>query len=394
MSVTCDGRMEEARVAWGGVGAMALCVAVLIASEFMPLSLLSPIAADLDISEGRAGQAIAVSGAFAVLTSLSIAGGTRRLDRRTVMLALTAILVGSGLVVTLAPNHGVLMLGRALLGVAIGGFWSLSIAIVMRLLPAERVPEGLSMLNAAAAAATTVAAPLGSLLGAGIGWRGAFFLVVPLGLLALAWQWIALPKLEPRRGRGGAANAFALLRRPAVLLGMAAILFLFMGQFALFTYLRPFLEQVTRLELPALSTVLLAIGLAGVAGTWLAARLLRRHLFSLLVGIPLAMAALAVALIAFGAEPAPACLLLAAWGFFATAAPVGWGTWLSRTMPEEAEVGGGLQVAVIQLAITLGAGAGGVLFDAVGWWSAFALAAGLLCLSSLSALAVRRTTRI
>ncbi len=59
--------------AWGAVASMALCVAVLIASEFMPVSLLTPIARDLGMSEGQAGQAISISGLFAVLTSLFIA---------------------------------------------------------------------------------------------------------------------------------------------------------------------------------------------------------------------------------------------------------------------------------------------------------------------------------
>ena len=74
MDTNYDGRLVEPRAAWGAVLSMALCVAVLIASEFMPVSLLTPIAADLGISEGRAGQAISVSGLFAVVTSLSIAG--------------------------------------------------------------------------------------------------------------------------------------------------------------------------------------------------------------------------------------------------------------------------------------------------------------------------------
>ena len=123
-------------------------MAVLIASEFMPVSLLTPIAADLGVTEGQTGQAISISGIFAVLTSLFISGLTRRLDRRLVLLAFSASLVLSGAIVTLAPNYPVLMLGRALLGVAIGGFWSMSTSIVMRLLPASMVPKGLAMINA------------------------------------------------------------------------------------------------------------------------------------------------------------------------------------------------------------------------------------------------------
>ena len=94
------------------------------------------------------------------------------------------------------------------------------------------------------------------------------------------------------------------------------------------------------------------------------------------------MAVLALALIAFGTSAIVTGIALVAWGFFGTAAPVGWGTWLSRYLPDDAEAGGGLQVATIQLAITLGAAIGGALFDTAGWWSAFVFAAVLLCASS------------
>jgi predicted MFS family arabinose efflux permease len=390
--VTYDSELTNSRSAWSAVISMALCVAVLIASEFMPVSLLSPIAADLGITAGQTGQAISISGAFAVVTSLFIAGLTRRIDRRIVVLAFTGLLVVSGLAVTFAPNYAFLMVGRALLGMAIGGFWSMSTAIVMRLLPADLVPKGLALLNAGNAIAATIAAPLGSFLGAYVGWRGAFFMVVPLGLLALVWQWISLPALAPRRDRG-TANVFTLLGRLPVALGMASILLFFMGQFALFTYLRPFLEQVTQLDIADLSAILLVMGLAGVVGTWCIGHLLNKRLFSILTVIPIIMALLASGLVLFGAAPILVSLLLSAWGFFGTAAPVGWGTWLTRAMPDDAEAGGGLQVAVIQLAITAGAATGGFLFDAVGWWSTFALSAGLLCGSSLLAVAAWRVNR-
>ena len=234
--------------AWGAVISMALCVSVLIASEFMPVSLLSPIATELGITEGRAGQAISISGIFAVLTSILVAGLTRRLDRRLVLASFSLILVISGTIVTFAPNYLMLMIGRALLGIAIGGFWSMSTSIVMRLVPEQSVPKGLAMLNAGNAIAATIAAPLGSLLGGYIGWRGAFFAVVPLALLALAWQWISLPSLPPRLN-ADSANVFRLLLRPPVAIGMASIMLLFMGQFALFTYLRPFLETVTSVSI-------------------------------------------------------------------------------------------------------------------------------------------------
>ena len=191
--------------AWGAVLAMSLCVFVLIASEFMPVSLLTPIASELHMTEGEAGQAISVSGIFAVVTSVFIASTVRRIDRKVLLLALTGLMLASGMIVALAANYAVFMIGRALLSIAIGGFWSMSTATVMRLVPEKSVPKALAILNGGNAPAATIAAPLGSFLGALIGWRGAFFIVVPLAAVALCWQLLSLPAM--RRERASPAHS-------------------------------------------------------------------------------------------------------------------------------------------------------------------------------------------
>jgi len=370
---------------WGAVFALTLCVAALIASEFLPVSLLTPLATDLHMTEGRAGQAIAVSGLFAVATSLLIAAATRGIDRRVVLLSMALLMVLSGLMVALAPNTVVFMAGRALLGVVIGGFWSLSTATVMRLVPQRDVPRALGLLNGGNALATTIAAPLGSFLGQYIGWRGAFFAVVPLALLTLGWLFVSLPAMpSDRHSQGG--TVFRVLRRQHVPFGMLSVMLLFFGQFALFTYLRPFLETVTRVNVSTLSLLLLISGAAGLLGTALIGKVLRTRLYSVLIALPLAMAVIAVAFILFGRSPVLVGVLLAGWGLIGTAAPVGWSTWMSRVLPDDAEAGGGLMVAVIQLAITLGATAGGLIYDLSGYRSTFGLSALALCVSALLAM--------
>lgn len=391
MAVTCDEKAERL-AAWGAVFSMALAAFVLIASEFLPVSLLPLVARDLAITEGQTGQAISISGVFAVVTSLFVARLSRRLDRRVVASGFTFLLVASGAIVTLAPNYAVLMLGRVLLGISIGGFWSMSTSIVMRLVPDSEVPKALAWINGGNALAATISAPLGSLLGAYIGWRGAFLMLAPIAILALVWQWIVLPSMPPR-GEARSGNVLRLLARRQVLLGMASTMFLFMGQFALFTYLRPFLETAGGFGIEAISMLLLLMGLAGVLGTAAIGRLLRTQLFSLLIGIPAIMALLALGMIACASMPPATALLLAGWGFFGTAAPVGWGTWVSRHISDDAEAGGGLSVAVIQLGITAGAAGGGYVFDRFGWWSPFLMAAAILALSAVLAAAAWRNTR-
>jgi len=376
-------RRQPSAASWSAVFALSLCVATLIASEFMPVSLLTPIAADLHITEGQAGQAIAISGVVAVLTSLSISSLTRNIDRRIVLLGLTLLMAVSGVMVAFAPSTFIFMTGRALVGVVIGGFWSMSAATVMRLVPETDVPRALGLLNGGNALATTIAAPLGSFLGQFIGWRGAFFAVVPLAALTFVWLFVSLPSMPSTTSPRG--TVFRVLRRRHVPIGMAAVALFFMGQFVLQTYLRPFLEGVTRVDTSTLSMILLVIGGAGLIGTYLVGLILRTRLFSMLISIPLAMAVLAIALIAVGHSPLATGSLLALWGLVGTAAPVGWWTWMTKELPNDAEAGGGLMVAVVQLAIAVGAAVGGWMVDTRGYEATFSLSAGILLVAGLLA---------
>jgi predicted MFS family arabinose efflux permease len=307
------------------------------------------------------------------------------MNRKTLLLALTAAMGVSGAIVALAPNYFTYMLGRALIGVVIGGFWSMSAATAIRLVPTAQVPRALAILNGGNALATVVAAPLGAWLGAVIGWRGAFAGLVPVALITLAWQWRTLPSMHatgsPAR-TGKAFQVFTLFKRRGVAVGMAASSVFFMGQFALFTYVRPFLETVTRASVSTLSLILLAIGGAGFFGTVFIGRALERGFYRTLVAIPLLMSAIALALIAFGSWVAVVTVLLALWGLTGTAAPVGWWAWVAKTFPKDAEAGGGLLVAVVQLAIAMGSTLGGLLYDHLGYRSTFAASASLLVVSA------------
>ncbi len=372
--------------AWGAVYAMTMCTFVLVASEFMPISLLSPIARDLGLTAGQAGQAIAISGLSAMIASLSIGRAIDGVDRRIVLLGLTILLILSGILVAFAPTYAWLMVGRAILGLAIGGFWSMSAAIVIRLVPTASVPKALAILNGGNAMATVIGAPLGSFLGGLIGWRGAFFCVIPMAVAATVWQAVALPALPTERRRGGGGGMRALLRRKTVVIGLAGAALLFAGQFALYTYLRPFLEQVTRVGLPMVSLLLLVVGVAGFIGTMLVGRVIGKKLHILLAAIPAMMSVVAVGLATFGGSGVPVAILLALWGLLGTAAPVGWWTWVTRTAPDHAEAGGGLMVAVVQFAIMAGASIGGLAYDSLGPRMAFLGSAAILALAALVAL--------
>ena len=369
---------DAERAHWGGIFAMTLCVFVLIASEFMPVSLLTPLARDLGVTEGTAGQGIALSGALAVLTSLFLSRLAGNMNRKHLLSGMTVLMALSGIIITFAPNALMYMAGRALIGIAIGGFWSMSAATAIRLVPQHQVSRALAIFNGGNALSTVVAAPLGSYLGSTIGWRGAFLCLVPVAIVAFIWQYFSLPNMGGNQRPSPHKSVFRLLHQPAVSVGLMACGLFFMGQFALFTYVRPFLETVTHVSPSGLSLILLTIGIAGFIGTLIVALVLNAAFYLTLMAIPLLMALIAGVLMLTGDSLWIVALLLGFWGMLATAAPTGWWTWIARTLPEDAEAGGGLMVAVIQLSIALGSTAGGVVFDTFGWQSTFALSSILL----------------
>jgi predicted MFS family arabinose efflux permease len=367
---------------WSAVGSMALCVAMLIAAEFMPVSLLTPIAADLGATQGNAGQAISISGLFAVVTSLLIPGIARRLDRRPLLMGLTALLLLSLIVIAAAPNFAVLMVARALLGMVIGGFWALATATVMRLVPEESVPKALATVYIGNAVATAFAAPIGSYLGGIIGWRGVFLALTPIVAANLLWQWLSLPAMPPQAAQPR-NSLVGLLKRRNVRVAMLGTMFTFAGAFCTFTYLRPFLEADLRVSVAQLSLLLLGLGLAGFVGTFGAGALLRSHLYSLLRWLPMALAAVTVGLLGVGHILWEVAVAMIAWGALNSAIPVAWSTWLSQGISDDPEGGGGLLVAAIQLAIMLGAAIGGALLDHLSIEATFLGGAVFLVFASL-----------
>src|ERR1700722_4452957 len=128
--------------AWAAVGSLALGVFSLVTAEFLPASLLTPIAADFKISEGAAGQTVSATAIFALISSLFVTAVIRNLDRRTLVLGFMILLLISNLIPAFPFNFPMLLIGRVLLGAALGGFWTMSAALTMRLAPEESVPRG------------------------------------------------------------------------------------------------------------------------------------------------------------------------------------------------------------------------------------------------------------
>jgi len=368
--------------AWMAVFSLAMGVFGLLTAEYLPASLLTPMAAELGVSEALAGQAVTVTAVVALFAGLLVPGLTRGIDRRVVLLCFSTLMIASNLLVAVSSSLAVLLVMRILLGIALGGFWSMAAAVAMRLVPAALLPRALSIIFSGIAAGTVVAVPLGSYLGGRYGWRSAFLAAAAVGVVTLAFQYFTLPRLAPRRA-ARLKTVFEVLLRPGIAVGMLGCVLVHTGHFALFTYIRPFLESTTGLGADGLALMLLGFGLANFAGTLLAGWSIQRSPRGTLVLMPALVGVAALALVLLPGSITGQTLLVALWGMAFGGVPVAWSNWVARAVPDQAESAGGMVVASVQSAIAAGAAAGGAMFSVSGIAGVFVAAGVLMLLASL-----------
>lgn len=347
---------------WLAMSAMLATSFALVSSEFLPAGLLTPMARDLAISEGTAGQVVtatALVGAVTALLSNILIG---RLDRKRVMVGLSVLAIASNVLAALATDFWLLLLGRAGLGIALAAFWALSVAVVARIVGTQSLAKGVAMVSLGVSLATIAAPSMGALISDSLGWRAAMGIVGGLSILALILQMVGLPSLPATSGNS-LGDVVRVLRRRSFQLGMLAIILLMSGHMAGSVYVRPFLEGVTGLSAGMIALALGGFGVAAVIGNVAAGRLADLNSGRTLALTGAIMALAAVALVMWGTSTIAAFAFVAVWGFAFGMAPVALQANLSRAAPDALETSGSLMVVAFQVAITTGAVVGGYVVD-------------------------------
>ncbi|MVA27616.1 MFS transporter (plasmid) [Agrobacterium vitis] len=375
---------------WFAVLSMAATSFALVSAEFLPAGLLTPMARDLGISEGTAGQVVTATAFVGAITALLSNVLIGRLNRKTVLVGLSALAIGSNILAAVATDFWLLMLGRAGLGIALSGFWALSVAVVARLVGANATGRGMAIVTLGVSLATIAAPSIGALISDWLGWRSAMSMTAGLAALAMLLQIICLPTL-PSSTSNSLSDVFRLTRRRGVQLGMLAILLLMTGHFAGSVYVRPFLEQVTLLETGPIALALLGFGVASVIGNVAGGRMADASIHMALAVTAVLMASAALALVLWGNYVGVAFSLVTLWGFAFGMAPVVLPTNLSRSAPDALEAAGSLMVVSFQVAITIGAVVGGYVVDHYGAAGPLTLTAALAALTVALALTQPRT---
>jgi DHA1 family purine ribonucleoside efflux pump-like MFS transporter len=350
---------------WFAVLSMAATSFALVSAEFLPAGLLTPMARDLGISEGTAGQVVTATASVGAITALMSNVLIGKMDRKTVLVGLSALAIGSNLLAALASDFWLLLLGRAGLGAALSGFWALSVAVVARLVGTDATGRGMAIVTLGVSLATIAAPSMGALISDWLGWRAATAMTAGLATVAMLLQILSLPSL-PATTSNSLSDVFRLTRRRTIQLGMLAILLLMTGHFAGSVYVRPFLEQVTLLGAGPIAVALLGFGTAAVIGNVAGGRLADANIRMAVAATAALMAFATLGLLLWGGSSVIAFALIALWGFAFGMAPVVLPTNLSQGAADALEAAGSLMVVSFQLAITSGAVLGGYIVDHYG----------------------------
>lgn len=383
--------------AWAAVVSIALGSFALVFSELIPVGLLADISGHLRVSIAVGGLMVVVPAVAAAVAAPLLTLYSARLERRTVLVALSALVLVSNVIGGVAPDIGVMLAARAALGVCIGGFWVFGAGAALTLVREKSRGTAMAVVSSGIFVATVASLPAASLIGTLTTWRVAFAVAAALSAVAVAAQLAVMPRLgvgsrvEPR-------SLLAVITLPAPRVGLAAASAIFFAHFAAYTYIGPLLHTRAGLGASAITLVLLGFGLAGAVSNFTAGVTVRRHLRATLMGSGLLIAVSTLLLATIhGARPA-AVALVVVWGLGFGAVPVAAQSWMARAMPANVEGGLALFVSALQGSLAVGSAVGGIVYDTRGPGGALVVAAviaalGVLILCSRAATAVTTEPR-
>lgn len=377
---------------WSAVAVVAFGTFLLVTAEQLPVGLLTGVESALSVSAGTAGLAVTVASVVAGLAAPVIPLLVGRMDRRRLLVGLMGVMSLANVVSGLAPDFAVLIASRVLVGVAIGGFWAVAGGLAVRLVTADRVPRATAVIFSGVGTANVLGVPLGTVLGALAGWRVAFATVGVLALVALIALLGVLPPLSAPRPVGLRSLLDQLLN-PGVRGGIIATALIVTAHFAAYTFVSPVLQQLSGISGSLVGPLLFGFGLAGVAGNFLAGAATARGLGRT---VPVIVAVLAVVVLLFpllGVSAPGGIALLILWGLAYGGVSVSLQTWMIRAAPRAVESASALWVSVFNLAIGLGALAGGRIVDALTLEGVLWLSGTCFLIAGLAVCTVRTALR-
>ncbi|MFE7543724.1 MFS transporter [Streptomyces platensis] len=347
---------------WPAVVSVTLGIFAIVTTEILPIGLLTSIGSSFTVSDGVAGLMMTMPGFLAAIAAPLVTAATARFDRRLMLCVFMLLLALANFVAAAATDFWLVLASRIMVGITIGGFWSIGAGLAERLVPPASVGRATAVIFSAVPLGSVLGVPTGTLIGDLAGWRTAFTVIGALTVGVLVMLFLLVPPLPPVQvTRLGVLNGMlrSVNTRFALLLTFLVVL----AHFGTYTYVTPFLEQVTHASGALITTFLLLYGAAGILGNFLGGAWVARYprtVFGLAAGL---IAAVTLLLPAWGRWEIGAVILLIVWGIAYGAVPVASQTWFSKAAPHAPEAASVLFTASFQATFSIGALVGGFILD-------------------------------